>query len=389
MLEVKVCESIDQISREEWNALCGSDYPFLRHEFLHALEQSGCVSAKTGWQPLHLRLEQDGILVGVMPLYLKNHSYGEYVFDWAWADAYSRHGLDYYPKLLTAIPFTPSQGPRFGINIPLEQAIPAIAQATKVLCERFQASSWHGLFTESVVKDHFSSCGMLPRLGTQYHWHNEGYDDFDHFLSRFTSRKRKNLNKERQKIRGQGIEIRVVEGSNIHDGLLEEFYRCYQLTYLKRGQRGYLNLDFFRLIRNTLPQHLMMVVAEFREKTVAAALSFKSSNTLYGRYWGSLDEYENLHFEACYYRGIEYCIEQGLRWFDPGAQGEHKIQRGFKPIETWSVHWIQEPGFRQGIQQFLTDETQLMRQRILHLSEGLPFKADTSSQQGLNTDPDQ
>ncbi|WP_151705449.1 GNAT family N-acetyltransferase [Nitrincola alkalilacustris] len=379
MLEVKVCESIDQISREEWNALCGTDYPFLRHEFLQALERSGCVSASTGWQPLHLRLEQEGNLVGVMPLYLKNHSYGEYVFDWAWADAYSRHGLDYYPKLLTAIPFTPSQGPRFGISIPLEQAIPAIAQAIRVLCERFQTSSWHGLFTESITKDHFSSCGMLPRLGTQYHWHNEGYENFDDFLSRFASRKRKNLKKERQKIREQGIEIRVVEGSNIHDGLLEEFYRCYQLTYLKRGQRGYLNLDFFRLIRNTLPQHLMMVVAETREKTVAVALSFKSSNTLYGRYWGSLDEYENLHFEACYYRGIEYCIEQGLRWFDPGAQGEHKIQRGFKPIETWSVHWIEEPGFRQGIRQFLTDETRLMRQRMLHLSEGLPFKADNSS----------
>ena len=379
MLEVKVCESIDQISREEWNALCGTDYPFLRHEFLQALERSGCVSASTGWQPLHLRLEQKGNLVGVMPLYLKNHSYGEYVFDWAWADAYSRHGLDYYPKLLTAIPFTPSQGPRFGISIPLEQAIPAIAQAIRVLCERFQTSSWHGLFTESITKDHFSSCGMLPRLGTQYHWHNEGYENFDDFLSRFASRKRKNLKKERQKIREQGIEIRVVEGSNIHDGLLEEFYRCYQLTYLKRGQRGYLNLDFFRHIRNTLPQHLMMVVAETREKTVAVALSFKSSNTLYGRYWGSLDEYENLHFEACYYRGIEYCIEQGLRWFDPGAQGEHKIQRGFKPIETWSVHWIEEPGFRQGIRQFLTDETRLMRQRMLHLSEGLPFKADNSS----------
>lgn len=358
MLDIRLHTAIDEISAACWNRLCGSDYPFLRHEFLSALERSGSVTPDTGWQPLHLTLHENGHCVGALPLYLKSHSWGEYVFDWAWADAWQRHGLEYYPKLVTAIPFTPATGPRFGLDPCLDQprALAAISDALRQLCERFNASGWHGLFVPPSVASELEQQGLMKRLGCQYHWFNRGYSSFDDYLASFASRKRKNLRKEREKVARQGIVLRRIEGHDISDTQLRQFYRFYQDTYLKHGMKGYLTPAFFRLLRDTLPSQLLLVLAEQDNETVAGALYLRSRDTLYGRYWGCQDDYDSLHFEACYYQGIEYCIEQGLTRFDPGAQGEHKVRRGFEPTETWSCHWIQEAAFRPAIADFLERE---------------------------------
>ncbi len=376
MLELKIHTSIRDAGQDTWDRLCGTDYPFLRYEFLDALEQSGSVGPQTGWQPLHLVAEQDGAAVAVMPLYLKTHSYGEYVFDWSWADAYQRHGLDYYPKLVTAIPFTPATGPRIGCAGPVTDLMPAIIDAVKQLAERFGASSWHGLFIEPPIQEAMQQADLTLRLGTQYHWFNENFTDFDHFLQKFASRKRKNVRRERQKVAEQQINLRRIEGTSISAEQLNTFYEFYQNTYLKRGRTGYLTPEFFRLLHRQMPEQLLLVIAEKNDRPVAGALSLKSSSTLYGRYWGCAEDYDSLHFETCYYQGIEYCIENGLARFDPGAQGEHKIQRGFVPIETWSGHWIRHPGFADAIRRAMDEERKAMRQQIDELTTWLPFRRD-------------
>jgi len=374
MLSIKVHHQLDEIDGQLWNQLCGTDYPFLRYEFLQALEQSGSVGPEQGWQPLHLSIENEQETVAVMPLYLKSHSWGEYVFDWAWADAYQRHGLDYYPKLVTAVPFTPATGPRIGHSVPLSEISPALVQGLKELCGRLNASGWHGLFPTPALKNQFAEQQLLTRLGSQYHWFNRDYRSFDDFLASFSSRKRKNLRKERQKVQQQGVHLVTLSGEQISKEHLNHFYRFYQMTYLKRGRKGYLTPEFFQQLRDSMPEQLVLVLAYYQQRPVAGALSLRSSDTLYGRYWGCMDEFDSLHFETCYYQGIEYCIDQGLKRFDPGAQGEHKIQRGFRPIETWSCHWIQEPGFRAAIAQYLDEEEAAMREQIAELTSWLPFK---------------
>lgn len=376
MLELKIHTDIGAIGPDTWNRLCGIDYPFLRYEFLAALEDSHSVSPQTGWQSLHIAVEQDGDTIAVMPLYLKTHSYGEYVFDWAWADAYQRHGLDYYPKLVTAIPFTPAAGPRIGSSQPTATLMPALLDAIRQLAERFGASSWHGLFVEPGLRQSMEASNLTLRLGTQYHWLNEGFRNFDHFLEKFASRKRKNIRRERQKVLDQQISLRRIQGTELSPELLDIFYAFYQNTYLKRGRTGYLTPEFFQMLHRTMPEQLLLVIAEKGGQPVAGALSLKSSSTLYGRYWGCRDDYDSLHFETCYYQGIEYCIEQGLTRFDPGAQGEHKIQRGFQPIETWSGHWIRHPGFADAINKAMSTERDAMRAQIEELTTWLPFRKD-------------
>ncbi|MEH6579090.1 MAG: GNAT family N-acetyltransferase [Amphritea sp.] len=371
--------NIEEIGSAIWQQLTPGDYPFLRYEFLHALEHSGSVCADTGWQPCHLLISQAEQPIAVMPLYLKSHSYGEYVFDWAWADAYHRHGINYYPKLLTAIPFTPASGPRLSFAPSIsdpekQQLIAQTVQALQQFGQQHGASGWHGLFLEPGITDQLRNCGLITRLGTQYHWFNEGYTDFDNFLASFNSRKRKNLKKERLKVNAQGITHQFISGHEINAQLLTQFYQFYQMTYLKRGRKGYLTQEFFQLLIRNMPQQLVLCIAYANQQPVAAALSLKSSKTLYGRYWGCLDEFDSLHFETCYYQGIEYCIKHGLERFDPGAQGEHKIQRGFKPIETWSAHWIEDPAFRDAIERFLEEEEPLVRADINALCELLPFR---------------
>jgi len=378
MLKVNLHPSIDRIHRDHWNALCGTAYPFLRHEFLHALEASGSACADTGWHPCHLEISEDGETRLLMPLYLKSHSWGEYVFDWAWAEAHERQGLPYYPRLLTAIPFTPATGPRYGSHLGAAESLQLISDLIPSLCDQVQASSWHGLFVRAEDARALPA-PLLLRTGCQYHWFNRGYTSFDHFLDRFNSRKRKAVRRERKKVREQGVRLERRVGTGISTEMLDRFYHFYQMTYLKRGRQGYLTPDFFHRLHQNMAEQLLLVLAWKDDTPVAGALSLIGDDCLYGRYWGCLEEYDSLHFEACYYQGIEFCIEQGLARFDPGAQGEHKIQRGFEPVPTWSAHWIAHPDFRRAISAFLDQETPAVQARMRALAELLPFKQPGSS----------
>jgi len=372
--------SIHAIDSQTWNSLCCTDYPFLRHEFFAALEASGSTTIATGWKPHHLLLRGKDSVLAIIPLFLKYHSYGEYVFDWGWAEAWIRHGFEYYPKLLNAIPFTPCAGPRWGINPALDstvqsEVLQACFEAISLEVERKQLSSFHSLFHQNEANQTFKENGYLNRLGCQYHWLNQGYQSFDDFLSTMTARKRKSLKRERRLIAEQGLTLTQKEGEDISDKDWHLFYQFYHLTYLKRsGQQGYLTEAFFQMIGKSLPQNLMMVQAFQQKEMVAAALFFKDARTLYGRYWGCRQEFDQLHFEACYYQGIEYAIAKKLQRFDPGAQGEHKIQRGFTPLLTYSHHLIRDSAFRQAVAQFLDAETQQVQQYKLLASERLPFK---------------
>jgi len=372
-LTYQICNAIAEIKPEEWVQCCRHDYPFTRYAFLHALEASGAVSAETGWQPVHLKIMQGPEIIALLPMYLKSHSYGEYVFDWAWADAYHRHQRPYYPKLLTAIPFSPVSGPRLLTQLEPSQLTPLLTKIIPDIAGRLGAHSWHGLFWETSLKPSLAEHFMI-RDGCQYHWFNRGYSDFEHYLSHFNSRKRKTLRKEREKVRLKGIELRRLAGNQITPENIEIFYRFYQATYWKRGQRPYLPLSFFKSLLSNMPEQLLLIEARLDNSPVAAALCFEDSTTLYGRYWGCLDEYDSLHFETCYYQGIEYCIEKGLQRFDPGAQGEHKIQRGFEPIQTYSTHWVEEQGFNQAIGAYLEEERELLAEERERLKARLPFK---------------
>ncbi len=369
-------EKISKIGLSQWESLAGLESPFLRYEFLNALEQSGSVSAAAGWQPQHLRIFKDHQCIALAPLYLKTHSYGEYVFDYVWSDAYLKHGMNYYPKLVTAVPFSPITLPKILSHLPTNDAYHLFSQIIKQICNEQRIESWHGLFMDSTEKECLIQDRMIPRLGVQYHWFNKDYRSFEHFLERFNSRKRKNVHKERRKITEQGIVIDGIEGADISSTLLDTFYQCYQLTHLKRGRQGYLNKAFFQQLLDTMPEQIVMFAAKQGNTYVATALCFKNKDTLFGRYWGSLNEYDSLHFETCFYQGIEYCIKHQLKRFDPGAQGEHKILRGFEPIETYSCHHIEHSGFQKAIAQFCQEEEQQMIKQIDELKSWLPFKAD-------------
>ncbi|MEY4642325.1 MAG: hypothetical protein RLZZ227_2319 [Pseudomonadota bacterium] len=377
---VRFIHSIADVDAAAWNALVGAGYPFLRHEYLLALEQSGCASARSGWQPRHALVEVAGkdAPVACMPLYARTNSMGEYVFDWAWADAYSRHGLEYYPKLLTAVPFTPCAGPRLCVaeGIALDSVLPHLIEAVQQLAEQSGASSWHVLFPEPALRDKLSAAGLLVRTGAQYQWFNAAYRDFDHFLDSFSSRKRKNLRKERARVAEAGISFDVLEGADIDEGTWQRFFRFYQSTYLVRGRAPYLNLAFFTELGRSMPERLLLVLARKDGEHIAGALFFKGSDTLHGRYWGCTEEFQFLHFETCYYQGIDYCIGKGFARFDSGAQGEHKIQRGFKPVHTWSAHWIRHPDFARAIAHFVHDEQQHIDQYVVQAREFLPFRRD-------------
>ena len=369
--------SLAEVSPAIWNGLCGDDYPFLRYEFLHGLETTGCTTADSGWQPCHLLLERDSVAIAAMPLYLKSHSYGEYVFDWSWADAWQRSGLSYYPKLVAAIPFTPATGPRLvtAEGVTLGEAWPMAIAAIRQFAERQEISSWHVLFPEEDVSDMLLQAGMPRRMATQFHWFNDGFDSFDDFLGTCASRKRKNLRRERRRVEEQGLELVTRQGSEISEAHWLQFHQFYQITYAKRsGHGGYLTRDFFLETAPAMGEQAIMVTAQQGEQPVAAALYFRGSDTLYGRYWGALREYDCLHFEACYYQGIDYCIREGLQKFDPGAQGEHKIQRGFRPVPTWSNHWIADPRLARAVEDFTVQEAKHTEAYMSEASTLLPFK---------------
>jgi hypothetical protein len=375
---VEFLTSLENISSAEWNVVSGTDYPFLRHEFLWGLEQTGCVTAETGWQPCHIIIrEEHGEAIGLLPLYLKSHSYGEYVFDWSWADAWQRNGLEYYPKLVSAIPFTPATGPRLCISPAYsgDDIWPVVINAIKNLAKQRQLSSWHLLFPEEGEAAKLVHEGLHLRTATQFHWYNDGFSCFDDFLATFSSRKRKNLKKERKRVNEQGFQFQTLTGSEITEARWTQFYHFYQHTYAKRsGHGGYLRKAFFTQTAASMGEQVILILAHLDTEPVAGALFFRSKDTLYGRYWGCIREYDYLHFEACYYRGIEYCIDNGLKKFDPGAQGEHKIQRGFRPVKTYSNHWIADPGFSQAIEDFTVEERAHIEQYLLQTTALLPFK---------------
>ena len=376
-MEVRFLTSLGEITSTEWNRLAGRDYPFLRHEFLALLETTGCCTSESGWQPCHATLYRGKQLIALMPLYLKSHSYGEYVFDWSWADAWRRSGLDYYPKLVTAAPFTPATGPRLCLAAGEreDKIYPRLLTAVQQFAERNRVSSWHVLFPSLEEGEALRRAGTVLRTASQFHWFNQDYLSFDDFLARCNSRKRKSLKRERRRVQEQGVTLQVLEGNAIEARHWELFYRFYRDTYAKRsGHGGYLNRAFFLGLGEAIPEHCVLVLAWQEQRPIAGALYFRSSDTLYGRYWGCERDLDCLHFEACYYQGIDYCIRNKLRCFDPGAQGEHKIQRGFTPTKTCSNHWIADPRLRAAVEDFIMRE-QVQVERYLELAaDYLPFK---------------
>ncbi|OAI11066.1 hypothetical protein A1359_15325 [Methylomonas lenta] len=375
-MDVKIITRLAEIDQNQWNALTGVDYPFLRHEFLSALEHSGSVSEQTGWQPQHILILDDNQLLAIMPMYLKSHSRGEYVFDQTWAQAYQSHGLAYYPKYVTSIPYTPCQGVRLAIQPDVEplQIIDLLLKFIQQNADHQSASSWHCLFPDTLLQDTLQSKGLIIREDVQFQWFNRGYRTLDDFLQTLTASKRKMIKRERRKVSEQGIHLQRLEGKAINDTHWQTFYRFYALTYLKRNGQPYLNLAFFRRLAETMPEALQLILAIKQQTPVAASLFFVGADTLYGRYWGCAENYDALHFETCYYQGIEYCIEQGLRRFDSGAQGEHKIARGFEPVSVYSAHWIKDARFSQAIADFVNRERIHVNRYKSGASDYLPFK---------------
>ena len=379
-MHTSVVNQVRDIPLNDWNRVSGTGHPFLRHEFLSALETHGCVGDAHGWWPRHIAAyDTDGTLVGIAPLYLKNNSYGEFVFDWAWADAYHRAGLDYYPKLVSSIPYTPVTGPRLLVHAASDRATVCAAlidRALSLITEQ-QASSLHWLFTSEADTALLCEAGFMRRSSCHFHWHNDSYSSFDDFLSRLNSRKRKKIRRERRHVREANIEIHTVHGNEATAGQWQIMHAFYCSTFEKKSGVPTLSLGFFLEISRTMGEQVVLVFACLGQETVAGAIMLRGDDALYGRHWGCREEFNSLHFEACYYQGIDYCIRHKLALFEPGAQGEHKISRGFLPAYTWSAHWIVDERFRMAIERYLLQEHELMVDYHDDLLQTSPYrKAD-------------
>ena len=374
--ELKIIESLRDVAPQQWNHLAG-DYPFLRHEFLSALHETGCASPSTGWQAVYLGLWRGGTLAGAMPLYLKNHSRGEFVFDQQWADAFQQHGLPYYPKLLCAAPFTPVTGPRLLARAAEDKR--TLALGAVELAARLGVSSLHILFPDAADLDCLRGLGFMLREGIQFHWHNPGYASFEDFLGALNHDKRKKIRQERRRAAEAGISFLWLQGADIDERQLEFFYQCYANTYQAHWSKPYLSLAFFRRLLDTMPDHLLWIMAVRGAAPIACALNVVGAGSLYGRYWGTTEFVSGLHFETCYSQAIEYCIRHGLQVFEGGAQGEHKMSRGLLPTPTWSAHWIANPGFAEAIARFLAQETRSVEHYREELDGHTPFKKPTTS----------
>ena len=369
-------DSIAQIDAASWNAMAGPAQPFLRHEFLLAMEESGCASARTGWDPKHVLIEDSaGAPVAAMPLFRKSHSRGEFVFDFSWAGAYAQHGLRYYPKLLTAVPFTPVSGPRvlLGPKADPKTATAKLTRAVLDYASQGQLSSWHVLFpTEDTAAD-LDRAGLILRRDCQFHWYNQGYASFEAFLATFTAEKRKKAKRERRRVAEAGIEFDTLHGGDMSPSLWRTVYAFYSDTFHRHGHEPYLNLDFFKRIAAAIPNALMLKVARIGAEPIAVAIFFVGSEALYGRYWGAGGNFHSLHFEACYYQGIEYCIEKGLQRFEPGTQGEHKVPRGFVPTLTHSAHYIADSRFAAAIRDYAQREARGVDSYAAAVNEHVPY----------------
>ncbi|MCF6292645.1 MAG: GNAT family N-acetyltransferase [Robiginitomaculum sp.] len=375
-VKIQVLRSIAEISAGDWNALANPDIskfdPFISHQFLRALEQSGSVGKNSGWLPCHIIAENDrGEVIGAMPLYLKNHSQGEYVFDHSWAAAYENAGGQYYPKLQSCIPFTPVTGARILATEPKvrQQLVAAMQEVTG----RFGASSAHVTFTNSQDANEFTDAGWLKRNDLQFHFTNQSYENYDDFLARLTSRKRKAIRKERKKA-NQNVQIIALSGDDLASEHWDSFYEFYLDTGARKWGQPYLNRQFFDLLHQSMSKHILLIMAKNQDKWVAGALNFIGGDCLYGRYWGCVSNYDSLHFELCYHRAIEAAIELGLSRVEAGAQGSHKIARGYLPVQTCSYHFIPDPGFASAVQNFLAEERAAIKQQQLQYLNISPYR---------------
>ncbi|MGV3743395.1 MAG: GNAT family N-acetyltransferase [Burkholderiaceae bacterium] len=376
---LRIVSSLSEIGLAPWDSLVAVQdeaNPFLSFAFLNALHVSGSASAQTGWGPQFLTLWAEGTLKAAMPLYVKSHSYGEYVFDWAWADAYSRHGLEYYPKLLSAIPFTPVAGNRL-IAADAEWRNILVRELVE-LQERSDISSTHILFPSEEEAGVLRTAGFFLRSGVQFHWQNPGYECFDDFLATLEQKKRKNIRAERRKVQDAGITFRRLEGAQIGEADWRFFKRCYDHTYRAHYSTPYLNLDFFLRIGADMPQNILLVIAEREGRPIASSLLIHDDHVLYGRYWGATEFHACLHFETAYYQPLEFCIRKGIACFEGGAQGEHKMARGFLPRKTWSAHWLRDATFAHAVNRYVEQESGSIAHYVDELSEHSPFKKSSS-----------
>jgi predicted N-acyltransferase len=384
-------ERVEDIPAAEWDALGDPCYPFLRHAFLAALAEDGSIGGRSGWQPAFVTLRDDRGLAAAAPAWLKPHSYGEFVFDFAWAQAYARHGLEYYPKLVVAAPFTPATGPRLLVRRDLhrETVAQALLAALQDAADARGVSSTHVLFPDGT--DHAllvaaaptgtadGEGGWLPRRDCQFHWHNRGYADFEDFLGGFTADKRKKARRERRRVAEEGIGFRAVPANEASAAEVLTAWRLHRGTFLRRGQEPYLGLDCFRALARAPGLSMLLIFAERRGAIVAVAVFFVGGDTLYGRYWGAADDFHSLHFETCYHQGIEHCIARGLARFEPGTQGEHKVARGFVPTPTHSAHRIADPRFRRAIADHLRAEGEAVDAYAAGVAEHVPYRQDLAT----------
>lgn len=393
-MHIVVHPRLDEINPDQWNALVDKRNPFLQHEFLHGLESCRCVCENTGWQPHHLALYDDSqTLLAAMPCYVKEHSYGEYIFDWSWVNAYHRHGIEYYPKLSNAIPFTPATGPRVLLSAELnaddsdisqQQALEALVGHAKQTCEQQGYSSFHSLFNTESQAEAMQELGLLKRHSTQFHWQNNDYQTFDDFLASMSSKKRKNIKRERRRVQENNIQYQWLQGADLTTDAAKTMYQFYARTITYYGAQSYLNQDFFIYLSEHFAEQTLFLFAQHDNQVIAGGLYFKSDDTLYGRYWGALDNFHSVHFETCYYQAIEWCIQHGYKRFEAGAQGEHKLARGLTPSTTYSSHWISHPEFRNAIGDFLKSEADHIQHYQNELQSHSPFKvcdADKPNQQ--------
>jgi len=370
--------SIDQLDPQAWNALAGTQVPFLRHEFLAALEHTGCVGPASGWTPSYITLQDASGLAAAAHAFLKAHSYGEFVFDFSWAEAYGQLGGHYYPKLAVCVPFTPATGARLLVRPDLDA--PRLRGELATAIEDFTAerklSSAHALFFDEPGRETLSQAGWLLRRDCQFHWTNQGYGDFEQYLASFTAEKRKKARRERRRVQESGIHFETRFGTDIEPDLLDTVYEFHRGTFLRHGHEPYLSREFFSEISRSLGEALMFKIAVHQGSPVAAAVFFWCQEALYGRYWGAAAEYHSLHFETCYHQGIEFCIERGISRFEPGTQGEHKVARGFAPTLTWSAHFIGNRRFRSAVRDYLVREGAAVDAYATQVSTHVPFRRE-------------
>ncbi|MGI4815583.1 MAG: GNAT family N-acetyltransferase [Janthinobacterium lividum] len=368
---LSVTSSLESVGAGPWNRLAG-EHPFLRYEFLETLHATGCASRQTGWRPEYLLLRRGDELVGAMPLYLKSHSRGEYVFDQAWANAFERNGLPYYPKLVCAVPFSPVTGPRLLAADHDDRVL--LARAGAAIVSQLKVSSLHVLFPNQQDIEALKEAGYMLREGVQFHWENAGFENFEQFLAAMSHDKRKKIRQDRRRVSDAGVRFRWLRGAQIDAASLDFFYRCYASTYESHWSSPYLTPEFFQRIRADMPDNMLLVIGDKDGAPVAAALNMVGGDTMYGRYWGATEFVSGLHFETCYMQGIEYCIAHGLARFEGGAQGVHKMSRGLLPTATWSAHHVADPRFASAIAEFLDSETAAMDDYLTELEAHTPFK---------------